>query len=309
MHLTDTEVLGYHVYGGELGELTSLGKMIINTLNGHSYSVAKRDSVFRRALHDSDILLPDGEAVVLGAKMLHGSSIRKIAGYDICIHLLKELNSKGGSCFFLGAQLKTLQLIKNRLKKEYPNVNVGVYSPPYVSEFSTGDTKLMCNVVNMFEPDVLFVGMTAPKQEKWVHINKDKLNAKVICSIGAVFDFYAGTKERPADWMINYKLEWFGRFLKEPKRMFHRYFISSPVIFVDMMLQKMNLRDFSSEEMVIQKVVQSNKNEMGTAADLNFNAHYEMLAQKMDSKKPKRKSKIDNRDEKTEETQVDKNLS
>ncbi|MCW3786644.1 WecB/TagA/CpsF family glycosyltransferase [Plebeiibacterium sediminum] len=234
MYYSNTEVLGYHVFGGDLNHFTHFNKMIINTLNGHSYSVAKRDKLFQEALRDSDILLPDGEAVVLGAKLLYGHKIKKIAGFDMYIHLLKELNDKNGSCFFLGAQPQTLELIDRRLHKDFYNVLAGSYSPPFVHEFSQKESEIMCKVVNTFKPDVLFVGMTAPKQEKWVHQFKDQLNVPIICCIGAVFDFYAGTKNRPANWMIKYKLEWFGRFIKEPRRMFHRYFISTPVIFIDM---------------------------------------------------------------------------
>ena len=81
----------------------------------------------------------------------------------------------------------------------------------------------MISAVNEFKPDVLFVGMTAPKQEKWNDENKDKLEANVICSIGAVFDFYAGTITRPGKVWIKLGLEWFIRLLKEPKRMSKRY--------------------------------------------------------------------------------------
>ncbi len=245
MKITDPEVLGYRVFGGDLNHFTHFNKMIINTLNGHSYSVAKRDKMFQQALKDSDILLPDGEAVVLGVKLLHGHSIKKIAGFDMYIHLLKELNDKNGTCFFLGAQPETLELIDRRLHKDFYNVLAGYYSPPFVHEFSQKESEVMCRVVNMFKPDVLFVGMTAPKQEKWVHQFKNQLDVPVICSIGAVFDFYAGTKNRPANWMIKYKLEWFGRFLKEPRRMFHRYFISTPVIFIDMFQKIINRKKAS----------------------------------------------------------------
>ena len=99
----------------------------------------------------------------------------------------------------------------------------------------------MLEKVNKFKPDVLFVGMTAPKQEKWAFENKNKLNANVICSIGAVFDFYAGTTKRPPRWMINLRMEWLGRLLKEPKRMWRRYILSTPVFFIDIVRYKLGL--------------------------------------------------------------------
>ncbi|MDF4221138.1 WecB/TagA/CpsF family glycosyltransferase [Maribacter sp. M208] len=109
--------------------------------------------------------------------------------------------------------------IGERLKVDYPNVTFGIYSPPYKPEFSEEDNSKMIEAVNAFQPDVLFVSMTAPKQEKWSHANKDLLVAKIICSIGAVFDFYAGTVECPNKIWQDLGLEWLGRLLKEPKRM------------------------------------------------------------------------------------------
>ena len=82
--------------------------------------------------------------------------------------------------------------------------------------------------------DVLFVGMTAPKQEKWVFQHKEALRAGIICSIGAVFDFYAGTAKRPPDWMIRHRLEWLGRLIANPGKIWRRVFISGPRFFISL---------------------------------------------------------------------------
>lgn len=238
MHISKAEVLGYQVFGSELSKIKMGNHLVINTLNGHSYNVAKGDMEFQTALRQSDILLPDGVSVVFGARVLSGQRIQKIAGYDIFTHLLNKLNAENGSCFFLGASMQTLSLIGERLHNEYPHVKFGSFSPPYRAQFSEKENKMMCEQVNDFKPDVLFVGMTAPKQEKWVQENKEHLNAGVICSIGAVFDFYAGTTQRPANWVIKLKLEWLGRLLKEPKRMWRRYLLSTPVFFIDVFKAK-----------------------------------------------------------------------
>jgi N-acetylglucosaminyldiphosphoundecaprenol N-acetyl-beta-D-mannosaminyltransferase len=98
----------------------------------------------------------------------------------------------------------TLNKIESKISKEYPNVKVKSYSPPYKALFSEEDSQIMCNVVNDFIPDVLFVGMTAPKQEKWVDANKHRLKVKNIASIGAVFDFYAGNVKRSSPFWISF---------------------------------------------------------------------------------------------------------
>ncbi len=100
----------------------------------------------------------------------------------------------------------------------------------------------MLNAINTFSPDVVFVGMTAPKQEKWVYQNFQRMNTRIICSIGAVFDFYAGSVNRPSAFWINLKLEWFIRLLKAPKRLWKRYLVYSPLFFVDLILFKAGIK-------------------------------------------------------------------
>ena len=152
---------------------------------------------------------------------------------------MQHLNSNNGTCFFLGASEHTLALIKSRASTEFPNVTIGSYSPPYKPNFSIEDSAEMCSKVNALQPEVLFVGMTAPKQEKWMHENKDQLNAQILCSIGAVFDFYAGTVDRPSQFWINLGLEWLPRFLKEPKRLAQRNLVSTPKFILEVFYFKL----------------------------------------------------------------------
>lgn len=208
----------------EIEELPSR-KYVINTINAYSWVMTDSIPIFKEALQGSDVLLPDGVGVVFAAKLLAGVDIKKIAGADLHLMLLNALERKQGRCFYLGSSDKTLALIKQRLKAEFPSISVEAYSPPYKAEFSDDDNELMLSKIREFSPDVVFVGMTAPKQETWIHLNHDKINTSVICGIGAVFDFYAGMKERPSKWMIDHNLEWFGRLISEPRRMWKRYLV------------------------------------------------------------------------------------
>ena len=213
-------------------------KTIVNTINPHSYCVAKKDLEFKKALQQSDFLLPDGVGIVLAAKVLKGEKIQKIAGFDVFLHLMQQLNENQGSCFFLGAAPQTLALIKERTAKDFPNVKVHTFSPPYKAEFTREESKQMWEKVNAVQPDVLFVGMTAPKQEKWVYQYKEQLNANIICSIGAVFDFYAGTVKRPSKFWIKLGLEFLPRFLKEPRRLAERNLVSTPKFVFEVIKEK-----------------------------------------------------------------------
>jgi N-acetylglucosaminyldiphosphoundecaprenol N-acetyl-beta-D-mannosaminyltransferase len=104
---------------------------------------------------------------------------------------------------------------------------VGFNSPPYKSEFDVEENELMIEEINSFSPNVLFIGMTAPKQEKWAFSNINKLNVGHVCCIGAVFDYYAGTMKRAPKWMIDNGFEWVYRLISEPRRMWRRYLINN----------------------------------------------------------------------------------
>jgi len=178
----------------------------------------------------------------MAAKYCNGEVIKKIAGNDLHAHLLKLLNEQGGSCFYMGSSNTTLGKVKERINRECPNIRAGFYSPPYKAQFSDEDNQAIVEAIQAFKPDVLFIGMTAPKQEKWLHQHKDEIDFKVASSIGAVFDFYTGTIHRPSQFWINIHLEWLPRLLKEPKRLWRRNFVSTPLFLIDMLLFKVGVK-------------------------------------------------------------------
>lgn len=215
----------YTIAGNYVFDQIPEGRITVNTINAYSWSMADKDPVFRRSLIESDYLLPDGIAIVWAARFLKNEHIHKIAGADLHQMVLETLEKKKGKCFYLGASNSTLNKIKSRLSKEYPNITVETFSPPFKATFTKQDNQEMIEIINKFSPDALFVGMTAPKQEKWIYENREYINAHITCGIGAVFDFYAGTKKRPPLWMINCGLEWFGRLVSDPKRLWKRYLV------------------------------------------------------------------------------------
>ena len=239
--MNNQKFLKYNIFTENLDSINLNGKSVIATLNPFSYLIAERDKKFQEALIQANTLLPDGEGIVWAVQMLYNKKIKKIAGYDIFIHLMKALDHNSGSCFFFGASDKTLQLIKNKIGKEYPNVTVNYFSPPFKDKFSDEEDAQFISLINLFKPDVLFVGMTAPKQEKWVNKNKEKLNVTIVASIGAVFDFYAGIIKRPSSFWINIGLEWFVRFLQEPRRLWKRNFIATPQFICQILKYKLKV--------------------------------------------------------------------
>lgn len=235
--------MGYNVLADDLKNinLKNKDKFIINTINPHSYIVAKRDKFFAEALKKSDLLIPDGSGIVLAAKFINDMEISKFAGADLHEFLLKRVNNTNGKVFYMGSSPATLKKLKEKVNKNFPNIKVETFSPPFKDSFSQEENSEIINKINNFKPDVLFVGMTAPKQEKWLYNNKDKLEFKIASCIGAVFDFYAGSKKRPSQFWIKMHLEWLSRFFKEPKRLWKRNFVSSPLFILDMIKYKIKL--------------------------------------------------------------------
>lgn len=225
-------------------ELSSLpdGKLLINTINAHSYNTALKDSLFAEALTKGDVLIPDGASVVMACRWLKAKSqpVERIAGWNLFVHEMDRLNRKGGTCFFMGSSEKVLELIRKRAAVDYPNIKVETYSPPYKPEFSEEDNKGIIEAINRANPDLLWIGMTAPKQEKWTYTHWKELDIHChVGNIGAVFDFFAGTVERAPLWWQEHSLEWLYRLLKEPKRMWRRYIIGNTLFLKNVVKEMM----------------------------------------------------------------------
>lgn len=229
------------LFNGNLTDLPNK-KLMINTINAHCYNISQKDKLYAQALTSSDILLPDGVSIKIALKIIKGQHIRKIAGADVFYYEMNRLNKKGGSCFFLGSNTSTLEKIRKKANEEFPNVSISYYSPPYASEFTEAENSQMIKEINEVNPDVLFVGMTAPKQEKWVFSHFRNIKSRHICSIGAVFDFYAGNIKRAPTWMIDLGLEWLYRLLKEPRRLWRRYIIGNTIFIFYIFKEKLFYR-------------------------------------------------------------------
>lgn len=223
----DLSCFNERIYNNSLSDLTADKKLII-CLNAYSFNIAQYDKLFQNSILKSDVILPDGIAIVYALRYLTGRKLRKISGHELFYYEIEKLNLENGKCFFLGSSPITISLIKLRIAKEYPNVKVDSFSPPYEKEFNDYENGIMVRKVNEFQPDVLFIGMGAPKQEKLAFANFNEFNAHHICCIGAVFDFYAETCKRAPSWMIDMGLEWLHRLLSEPRRLWRRYIFGNP---------------------------------------------------------------------------------
>jgi N-acetylglucosaminyldiphosphoundecaprenol N-acetyl-beta-D-mannosaminyltransferase len=200
-------------------------------LNPHSFVVAIDDDEFARALKAADWLIPDGVGIVLASKVLGGRIKQRVSGPEVFVALLDRLNRSGGArVFFMGSAPDTLDLIQRRVQREYPNITVaGTHSPPYKVVYSSDEVDAMISAINAADVDVLWVGLTAPKQEKWIQANGDRLNVKFIGAVGATFDYFAGRVKPTPRALQRVGLQALHRLLQNPRRLWRRTFVSTPI--------------------------------------------------------------------------------
>lgn len=210
-------------------------------LNPHSFVVSKNDSIFFNALKSSTFLVADGIGISVAYWFLFGKKIFRITGPDFFYQLMLSLNrkNKGVRVFFLGSSVETLEKLTVRFANEFPDlILAGTYSPPFKNEFDSVDTKKMIDSVNASKADLLWVSMTAPKQEKWLYENISKLDIGFAGAVGAAFDFYVGSIPRSSVIYQRLGLEWLPRLIREPRRLWRRMFLSAPIFVADVIRMK-----------------------------------------------------------------------
>jgi N-acetylglucosaminyldiphosphoundecaprenol N-acetyl-beta-D-mannosaminyltransferase len=212
-------------------------------MNPHSYTESLKDGLFTSALHDADWLVPDGSGVVLASKILGGNIKERVTGSDVFEGVSTRLNEYGsGRIFFLGSTEATLLKIIHCMARDYPNLSVvGTYSPPFKPVYTDSELDEMVAAINAASPDVLWVGMTAPKQEKWLCQQAGRLNVKFAAAVGAVFDFYTGNVIRSQPLFQRMYLEWLPRLIQQPRRLWRRMLVSAPVFMWHVLLQRLGI--------------------------------------------------------------------
>lgn len=243
------KILEYNVYSGTLREccddiVTTIShsnkKTWLACLNPHSFVVANEVANFKYALQSADWLVPDGIGIVFASRLLGAPVSERISGPDIFNCINTALNQYGGvSVFFLGSTENVLNLIHKQMTCDWPAINViGLLSPPFKEVFTQEDNELIIEKINSYQPDVLWVGLSAPKQEQWILENIHRLDVKFVGAVGAVFDFYSGNVKRSHPVFQKLGLEWLPRLLRQPRRLWRRMFVSAPIFVLHVLAQK-----------------------------------------------------------------------
>ncbi|MBI1746435.1 MAG: WecB/TagA/CpsF family glycosyltransferase [Acidobacteria bacterium] len=213
---------------------------VVACANPHSIALSLQDPEFYDTLRGTEILLPDGIGLLLASQLLYGRIKQRVCGPDLFLEFSKVCNERGGArYFFLGSTPEVLSQLESNVAMQFPNIRiVGTYAPPFSNVFTHEENERILSKIQSAQPEALWVGMTAPKQEKWIHRNRNRLLVPILGAIGAIFDFVAGTKKRPQKVFSDLGLEWLIRLLSDPCRLWKRSIISFPVFFLAVLNQK-----------------------------------------------------------------------
>lgn len=239
--------LGFKVFSDSLDciPVDSQSARVINTISPNSYGITTKDEVFRAALKNSDYLVLDGVYFAFASILLAGKNIKKNQGPDVFDYFIKKANANAMKVFFLGSKPETLDKIDERIKREYPAIKSMYYSPPFKADFTGDENKEMVEIINSFKPDILFVGMTCPKQEKWSVKHKTLINTGLIISIGNVFDWFAGTQKAIHPIWYKLRMAWLIRIFLRPE-IFKRNIGNQMRLFTDVILLFLRLKKLNN---------------------------------------------------------------
>ena len=195
--------------------------------NVHVVVTAHKDAALQEAVNEADIASPDGKPLEFVARLKGLKDFRRCTGPDMMLAILEESEKQGFTNYFYGSTQDTLDKLKESLIKRFPRLNiVRMYSPPFRA-LSADEEAEIIDEINTISPDLIWVGLGAPKQEKWMHQQRGKLKRGVMFGVGAAFDFHAEKLKRAPHWMQQVGLEWFYRLMSEPRRLFSRYFVTN----------------------------------------------------------------------------------
>ncbi len=193
--------------------------------NVHTVVTAQKDLRLREITNNSFLSVPDGKPLSIVGKWRGIAGVGRVAGPDFMPYFIQM--AKGVRHFFFGSTPETLEKLVANIRRQYPEtIIVGSYSPPF-GAVSDGEMGRILSIINQARPDIIWIGLGAPKQEYWMADNWQKLRPAVLMGVGAAFDLHAGQIPRAPDWMMKISAEWLYRLYKEPRRLWKRYLVTN----------------------------------------------------------------------------------
>jgi N-acetylglucosaminyldiphosphoundecaprenol N-acetyl-beta-D-mannosaminyltransferase len=208
----------------------------------HGVMESQRDERLRWIHNSADLVTPDGMSLVWLCKLKGEPATERVYGPDLMLALCGRSPRRGYRHFFYGASPEVLDALTVRLRARYPGLEVvGAYSPPFRPLTPEEDEAIVRQIIQA-APDIVWVGLSTPKQERWMANHVARLRGPVLIGVGAAFDFHAGMKRQAPRWMQRNGLEWFFRLLSEPRRLYRRYLINIPLFAWFLALEALGLR-------------------------------------------------------------------
>jgi N-acetylglucosaminyldiphosphoundecaprenol N-acetyl-beta-D-mannosaminyltransferase len=194
----------------------------------HGVMESQRDPALRRAHNTSGLTVPDGMPMVWAGHRAGASWMRQVRGADLMLSVLERAAQCGWSSYLYGGAEGVPELLAQELVRRIPTLRIaGTYSPPF-RELTPEEDEDVVRRINDSGADLVWVGLSCPKQERWMAKHRDRLDAPVLLGVGAAFDFHAGLKPQAPSWMRCHGLEWSYRLFKEPRRLWRRYLRNNP---------------------------------------------------------------------------------
>jgi N-acetylglucosaminyldiphosphoundecaprenol N-acetyl-beta-D-mannosaminyltransferase len=213
--------------------------------NAYTVALAKTDPELRSLLIRADLVLPDGMSIVWGSRWIGVRLPERVAGPDVMAGLCARAEKQGYSLYLLGSSPENLNLLRSELLRRWPGLKIaGVHSPSMCESFSAEENRDIIKRIRECAPDILFVGMSCPKQEKWISKHLENLKVPVSLGVGAAFNFLSGSVPRAPEYLQRIGLEWFYRLYREPRRLWKRYLLGN-AIFLALLATQCGRRIFS----------------------------------------------------------------
>jgi len=211
----------------------------------HGLIEAQRNAGFRQILNQAGMVTPDGMPLVW-LNRLHGyKHVDRVYGPDLMLAACRKSLEKGWSHYFYGSGPGVADQLADRLSEKYPGLKIaGKGTPPFhLTGFE--ESSEIIERINQAKADILWVGLSTPKQEQWMVANFERIHVPVMIGVGAAFDFHAGIKKQAPRWMQRGGLEWLFRLLSEPGRLWKRYLVNNPLFIFLILLQVTGLKKYS----------------------------------------------------------------
>lgn len=194
----------------------------------HGVMESQRDPELLRIHNRSGLTTPDGMPMVWAGKKAGADHMSRVYGPDLMLEICQRSPAAGWTHYFYGGKDGVPELLTRELQERFPGLNVvGTHSPPF-RPLTEEEAAQIAAGINAAQPDFVWVGLSTPKQERWMDANIDKLDAPAILGVGAAFDIHAGLLPQAPAWMQQRGLEWLYRLLKEPRRLWKRYLGNNP---------------------------------------------------------------------------------